>query len=201
MYSRGHIPQKTPVPSSLLSRPWWKSALALHSRIFTCKHWLEIPEIDVKTSDTNTQQHHWKSHQHEGQKPDAVTRALGEAGNDKIGTCPDQGTVTAQASTQRQRPPQRHEVFGTTKSRRHGFNYRDHGCHERYVVDHCRGDCRNPQDGKGRYGKISVGIVDDKVRENTQYAGLLDSLDRDEQADEEENGYPLDVAEGLVYFL
>src|SRR5262249_59034123 len=63
------------------------------------------------------------------------------------------------------------------------------------VVDERRQDRRRPQDDERGGGEAAAGGVQDLGGEPVEQAGMLHARDHDEQADEEEDGDPLDLRE------
>src|SRR2546430_14137224 len=76
-------------------------------------------------------------------KRDAV--ALGDPGDREIGGSTDQCAVAAQASAEREAPPQRLDIVETAIGGSHALDQRGHGGHERKVVDDRGEEGRRPQ--------------------------------------------------------
>ena len=66
------------------------------------------------------------------------------------------------------------------------------------VVDDRRRDRREPQDAHRRHGQVPAAGLSQRVGDAADDAHVDDGLDEHEQADEEEQRVPLDVAQGLV---
>ena len=84
------------------------------------------------------------------------------------------------------------------EGRRHALDHGDHGGDEGDVVDDGGEDRGGPQDHQGGRGEAAAGGAQYLFGEPVQKAGMLDAGDDGEQADEEEDGDPLDLGEHAV---
>jgi len=159
---------------------------------------LQISKIEIHATDQDRHQHQRERGQHKRQKTYLLARTLGKSRHNQVGAGPYQTAITAQTRAQGQRPPDGHQLFGTTEGLCHVLDQRDHGGHEGDVVDH--GGChrRHPHDGNGGDGEVTSGQLNNLVGQHFQQAGGFQAVDHDEQSDKEKDGDPFHLTEGLV---
>ena len=158
----------------------------------------KIPPPHIDVTDRHRHHHHREGVQRVSDELERHLVALADAGDRQVGRGADQRAVAAEAGAERQAPPQRLDVVGAAEGRRHVLDQRDHGGDERNVVDDRRQHRRGPQDGVAGGRELAAGRRHQLVGEQREQAADVDAVHHHEQADEEEDGDPLHVAEGLV---
>ena len=156
----------------------------------------KIPPPDINVAYRNRDDGHRRGVERVGEEAERHAVALGNAGHRQVGGGADQRAVAAEAGAERQAPPQRHDVLGPAERRRHVLDQRDHGGDKGDVVDDRRQKGRGPQHGVAGGGEVAAGRLHQLLGEHVQQPADLDAVHHDEQAEEEENGDPLHVAEG-----
>ena len=116
-------------------------------------------------------------------------------GDDDVGGSADQRQISAQARPKSESPPQRRRrqagVHQVLDDRNGGRRVRD-------VVDEGRDDRAHPEQRETGECQVTCRLVSEPVRDPADDADLNDCLDEHEQADEEEQRPPLDIAQGIV---
>ena len=120
-----------------------------------------------------------------------------ERGDDDVRGRADDGSVTAIAGTDGERPP--HVIrMGESQKLLHLVDQGDHGCRERDIVNEGGGQTGEPQNGEGQRMGIAAYGRNACLRKRTDNARRFQTADYDEEADEEEEGIPVDITE---YFM
>ena len=130
----------------------------------------------------------------EAHERDLVPVLLADVGKHDVGRGADERAVAAQASAQRQRPPQGRAVQAIGLERQ---DDRDHRGHERDVVQETGDDGRTDQHRQHGDEQVAARDVDEALRQHGDNARLGHGADDDEQAREEAQRGPFDAVQRL----
>lgn len=147
-------------------------------------------DIKVNTRDKHREQHERETDFHVLHKADGVAVLRRDVGDNDVARRADERAVAAEACAERRCPPQRRYVHARTL---HGKQNRNHGCHERNVVEHRRDNGRrHEQDDHGEQHVVAR-EVHECIRKHVDGTGLDHAANDDEQTTEERERSPLDM--------
>ena len=148
----------------------------------------------VNTRNEHREQHEWEAHLHVLHEADGVAILCRDIGNNDVARRADERTVATEACAERRCPPQRRYIHARAF---HGKQDRNHGCHERNIVEHRRDNGRRHEQNNHGEQHVVAREVHKRIREHVDGTGLDHTANDDEQAAEERERSPLDMQQRL----